>query len=137
MKKQIALFALVAADLIAAPATIRAEDKPVKKAETTEAATPKPKNSRLPFTGKITAVDTTASTVKVGERVFNVTSETKVLKDGKPATLAELTVGEPVRGSYKKDEAGKLNALLVHAGAKPEAAPKKKKVEKTETPAAK
>ena len=137
MKKQIALFALVAAALIAAPATIRAEDKPVKKAESAEAAKPKPKNSRLPFTGKITAVDTTASTVTVGERVFNVTSETKVLKDGKPATLSELTVGEPVRGSYTKDEAGKLNAALVHAGAKPEKGPKKKKAEKAEAPAAK
>jgi hypothetical protein len=137
MKKQIALFALVAAALIAAPVSIRAEDKPAKKAEAAESTTPKPKNSRLPFTGKITAVDTTASTVTVGERVFNVTSETKVLKDGKPATLSELTVGEPVRGSYKKDEAGKLTAALVHAGVKLEKGPKKKKSEKAEAPAAK
>lgn len=132
MKKQIALFALVASALLAAPAPLRAEDKPVKKTEAAETAAPKSKNARLPFTGKITAVDTAASTVTVGERVFNISSETKILKDAKPATLAELTVGEPVRGSYKKDEAGKLNAALVNAGAKPENVPKKKKAEKTE-----
>ena len=54
----------------------------------------------------MTAVDTNAMTLTVGKRTFNMTSETIVTKDGKPAVLADGVVGEPVRGSYKKNADG-------------------------------
>jgi hypothetical protein len=53
-------FTLVAAALIAAPASIRAEDKPATKSGSAEATTPAPKKAGLPFHGKATAVDAAA-----------------------------------------------------------------------------
>ena len=130
MKKQIALFALVAAALIAAPAVVRAEDKPAKP-ETAESGTPKAKkHGALPFHGSVTAVDTTANTVTLASQTYNITSETKIMKEGKPATLADITVGEKITGQYKKDDAGKLDAKIIHIGGKGEkGAGKKKKAE--------
>ena len=120
MKKQIALLALAATALIAAPATIYAQDA----AATTPAATPAPKKHGAGVHGAVVAVDATAQTVTVGTKTYNVTSDTKITKAGQPATLSDITVGETVSIGYKKDEAGKLNATTIHVGAK-----KKKKAE--------
>ncbi len=125
MKKHIALYAIVAAALLSAPTVIRAEDKPAAKSDSTEPAAPGKKHGVLPFHGKVTAVDTTAMTVTIATQTFNITSDTKIAKAGKPATLSDITVGEAIRGAYKKDDAGKLNATTIHIGEKGE--PKKKK----------
>jgi hypothetical protein len=129
MKKQIALFALVAAALIAAPAVLRAEDKPAKPEADQSAGHTAKKKGGVPFHGKVASVDTAASTVTVGATTVNVTSETKITKDGKPATLADVTVGEKISGSYKKDEAGKANAASIYIGEKPAKEGKKTKKE--------
>ena len=130
MKKQIALYAIIAAALIAAPAALRAEDKPANKPESTEAAAPAAKKHGGPFHGKVTAVDAAAMTVTIKTQTINVTSETKITKDNKPATMADITVGEVVSGAYKKDAAGKLNATVIHIGEK--GGGKKQKAEKAE-----
>ena len=117
MKKQIALFAIVAAALVAAPVVVRAADKPAKDAASTEAGA-KSKKHGLPFHGKVTAVDTAAMTVTVGTMTINVTSETKITKEGKPATLSDITVGENIGGAYMKDDAGKMNATTIHLNMK-------------------
>jgi hypothetical protein len=44
------------------------------------------------------------------------------MKSGKPATLADGTVGDEVAGSYRKDADGKNNAVSIRFGAKPAAA---------------
>ena len=123
MKKQIALFSLVTAALIAVPAINFAQD-----ATTPPAASAK-KHAGQTFTGKITAVDTTANTVTVaaadGSLTLNVTSTTKITKDKNSATLADFAVGDQVAGAYKKD-GDKLNATVLHNGK----AGKKKKAEK-------
>lgn len=127
------MFAIVAAALVAVPVVLRAEDKPAKAAKPASAAAEAGKNNRsLPFNGKVSAVDSAAKTVTVGSQTLNVTAETKITKDGKPATLADITVGEAARGSYKKDEAGKLNAASISVGEKAPKGeqPKKKKAEK-------
>jgi len=72
----------------------------------------------IPFRGKVDAVDKAAKTVKVGTRVFAVSAETKIQKDGKAATLEEITVGEPIRGSYRQADDGKLNAVSLFFGLK-------------------
>ncbi|HEX7570643.1 MAG TPA: hypothetical protein VF492_09070 [Verrucomicrobiae bacterium] len=119
MKKNLALYALVAAALIAVPTVIRAEDKPVAKTDTAEAAAPAGKKQHgLPFHGKVTAVDSTAMTVTVGTKTYNVTADTKITKDRKPATLADITAGENIGGFAKKDDAGKLNATTINIGKK-------------------
>lgn len=115
MKKNIALFALAAAALMAAPSLTRAQDT---STNAPSAAAPAAKKHGLPFHGKVAAVDTTAMTVTIGTRTFNVTSDTKIMKEGKPATLADVTVGENISGFAKKDDAGKLNATVIHIGKK-------------------
>lgn len=89
----------------------------------------KGKNGGLPARGKLTAVDKTAKTVKVGERTFHVTAETRIRKAGQTATLNDAVVGEEVGVSYK-EEAGKLMALTLRFGPRPEGEAKGEKKEK-------
>jgi hypothetical protein len=142
MKKhfaRIALFSLVAAALVAVPAASRADD-----AATTDkpaAAAPalkkkKAKAHKSTFHGSVTAVDTAAMSLTVGSNTVYVTSETIITKAGKPAVLSELTVGETAGGSYKTDEAGKLDAVTINAGEKETKKPKKKAAKAAATPAA-
>ena len=111
MKKNIALIALAAAALLATPAITVAQD-----AATPAPAAPAHKHG-LPFKGKIAAVDATAMTVTVGTQVYTITSETKITKDGKPATLADFAVGDMV-GGYAKKNGDKLDATVLHSGGK-------------------
>lgn len=108
---KIACFSFIAAALIATPAISRAED-----ASTPAAQTPAPKKHGLPFHGKVASVDANAMTFTVGTMTIAVGSSTKIMKDGKPAVFSDITVGESVSGSYKKDDAGKLNATSVKIG---------------------
>ena len=129
MKKQIAkmsLLTLCAAAILAVPALSRAQDT-TNSTPAASGQTMQPKLKKLnvlPFRGKLTAVDTNAMTLAVGDRTFQITSDTKITKDGQPAVLEDGVVGEPVTGSYKKAEDGKLDAATVHFVAK--ASPKKK-----------
>jgi hypothetical protein len=134
MKKHIALFALVAAALVAAPSIHAQDTKPTKPEAGQDASHATKKKGGLPFHGKVAAVDTTAMTITVGQLTINVTSDTKISKDGKPATLSDVTVGEKVNGSYKKDDAGKLNATTIRIGDKAANSDSKKqdKSEKTD-----
>jgi hypothetical protein len=124
MKKNTAVIpvlTLCAAALFAMPALSRAQD--TTNAPATAHAKPARKHSAaasatLPFHGTLATLDTNAMTLTVGKRTFNVTSETRITKDGKPAMLVEGVTGEPVRGSYKKAADGTLNAATVFFGAK-------------------
>jgi len=122
---RIALFSLAVAGLVAIPTTSRADD--ASMSDKPAAAAPlHPKKTRTAFHGSITAIDTAAMSLTVGTNVIYVTSETTIVKGGKPAILSELTVGETANGSYKADDAGKLNAVAIHAGEKEPKRPKKK-----------
>jgi len=86
-----------------------------------------------PFNGKLAAIDKVARTIVVGKRTFQVTSETKIKKSGKPATFDDGVVGEPVSGYVKPAADGKLIATTINFGPKvspattdqPKAAPEK------------
>ncbi len=119
MKKQIALFSIVAAALIALPALSRAADKTPAAPAAADQVAPAKKHG-LPFHGKISAVDTAAATITVGELKLSITSETKLTKDGKPATLADFAAGDSVAGSYKKD-GDKLKVTTMHNAKKKKA----------------
>ena len=97
------------------PGTGAAETKPETKAPVAGAKT----QGVIPFRGKVDAVDKNAKTVKVGERVFQITSETRLEKNGKPATLDDAVVGDEVGGNYRTGDDGKLNAMMVRFGPKP------------------
>ena len=94
------------------PMQLRAEDasKPVEKQET------KKKPAVTPFQGKVKSVDQVAKTIAVGERVFQITSETKITRNDQPATLAEAVAGEKVAGAYKKTDDGKLHVTMIRLG---------------------
>ena len=112
MKKQIALFTIVAAALIAVPAITRAEDA---STNAPSATTPK-KHAGSGFHGKVAAVDATAMTVTVGTQTYTVTSDTKITKDNQPATFADITVGTMISGGYKTDASGTMTATKITIG---------------------
>jgi hypothetical protein len=124
MKKQIArlTLSLFATAIIAAPMLSRAQDNstntPAAPAQT-EPAKPK-KHEGLVFRGTVSAVDAKAMTLTVAKRTFEVTSETKITKDGKPAILSDIAVGDKVGGAYKKTD-DKLTATTINVGKKPAA----------------
>jgi hypothetical protein len=113
--------ALVASVMFAAPLLSRAQDSnsPAMSDQTTNAPVKKSKkHDHLVFTGNLTAVDTNAMTFTIKERTFEVTSDTKIFKDGNPATLEDGVVGDKAGGTYKKSDDGKLTALTVRFGEK-------------------
>lgn len=115
MKKHIAKFSMLtlcAAAILAVPASSSAQ------AITNTPAQPDKKHTAAPsvalaFHGVLTAVDTNAMTLTVEKRTFNMTSETIVTRNDKPAVLAEGTVGDLVSGTYKKNAEGKLDAVTL------------------------
>jgi hypothetical protein len=130
MKKtflKITALGLFAAAVVATPAIAFGQDATNAPA-TSDQAAPVKKNKKsgaLAFNGKVSAVDTNAMTFTVGKHTFDVTSETKITKEGQPATLADATVGETASGTYKKGADGKLTAATVSYSTK--ATTKKKK----------
>jgi len=67
----------------------------------------------FPFRGKLKAIDKTANTFTIGTETIQVTAETKIIKLGKPATLADGAEGDAAVGAYRKDAGGKLNAITL------------------------
>ncbi|MGA2180414.1 MAG: DUF5666 domain-containing protein [Verrucomicrobiota bacterium] len=122
MKKnisKIAVLSLFAAALVAMPAVSRAEGSSTNAPASSDQTPAKPKKHEgLVFRGTVSAIDAKAMTLTVETRTFAVTSDTKIIKDGKSATLADGVVGEQVSGTYKKTDDGKLNATSIHFGAK-------------------
>ncbi len=94
-------------------------------------ASPAAKVRAIPFRGTVSAVDTAAGTFtiarKKGSRVFKVTDKTNVVKEGAPATMADIVAGEFVSGSFLKKDDGTLEAKKVKIGGKNKASRKKSK----------
>lgn len=124
---KITLFSLVAVMLAGVPAISRAEDKPT---------TPPAGGSRMrqAFHGQVTAVDTAAMTLTVDDKTLNVTSETLISKENKPAVLAEIVVGDTANGAYKTDTTGKMNATSIRVAKEPKKE-RKKATDAAPTPA--
>ncbi|MFZ0828639.1 MAG: hypothetical protein WAO02_14560 [Verrucomicrobiia bacterium] len=117
---QLTLLSLLAVALIAVPPVSRAQDSgATAPAAPDQTAPAKPKKHHPPFNGKLAAVDLAAKTLTVGKLTLQVTADTKITKDGKPATLGDGVVGEPVSGAYHKTAEGKLDATTIHFGVKP------------------
>ena len=124
------LSGLLAAALLALPVWAGAKDTNAPAIEKKAAKEAKPqKNSRLPFHGKLKAVDKAAKTISVGEMTLQITSETIITKGDKPATLDDGVVGEDASGSYLKGDDGKLNVGKLRFGPKPGATEKAAKPE--------
>jgi hypothetical protein len=131
MKNTAKLSLLTIVSIVLAAMPLHAADKPepsdgAPHKEANAAANP---NRGIPFHGKLGGK--TDSSITVGTRTFEVTPDTKMMKAGNPATLADATVGEDVGGSYQEKD-GKLVAKSVRFGAKPEKAATEKKAKKAE-----
>ena len=115
-------LSLLAAALVSMPVQILAQstNQPpaAKKSTAAKKDASTKKKSAHPFHGNLAAVDKTARTIKLGESIYQLTSETKITKDGKPAILDDAVVGEPVSGYAKPTADGKMTATTVHFGAK-------------------
>jgi hypothetical protein len=96
---------------------------PVTAADAKPAAAPA--SRAIVFNGKLDAVDKQAKTIKIGERVFHVTSTTRIIKDSKPATLDDAKVGDDAAGQYREGDDKKLNLVSLRVGPKPGATPQK------------
>jgi hypothetical protein len=123
---EITVLNLLAAALVALPALSRAEGTNAVAAsgQTMQPGLKTP--DTLPFHAKLSAVDTNAATLTVGDLVLHVNSDTKITRDGKPAALANGVVGEMVGGAYLKAADGQLNATVVYLGLKAENRPENK-----------
>ena len=117
--KRILIAAILGACVAGAPLTLSAADAPAEKpAQGNKAARPKFR----PFRGTIKSFDKVAKSITLqGEKgdTILVTSQTKVWKDGKPATTEEITAGELVRGAAKEGAEGKWEAMSVYLGQPP------------------
>src|SRR5258706_11623990 len=102
-----AAIALIPLQLPAQPTNKPSAAKP----PAVERKEPAVKKSRsIPFYGNLKTIDKTAKTFSVDKRVIQITSETKILRAEKPATLESGVLGEYVTGSYHKADDGKLRA---------------------------
>ncbi|MEI7731407.1 MAG: hypothetical protein WCO56_17670 [Verrucomicrobiota bacterium] len=114
MKKFILASVMMAA-ILAAPTPTFAAEKAEKK---TEKKTEGKKNS---FVGTVKAIDKEKMTLTLGgkenDRQFQITSDTRFTKGGKPAVIEDVKEGEKITGSYK-DVDGKLNLVNVYIGGK-------------------
>jgi Domain of unknown function (DUF5666) len=119
---KLTMLGLLAVAIAGLPVCASAADTNAPTAE--KKASKTKKSSTLPIHGKLKAVDKTAKTVSVGEQTIQITSETKITKGGKPATLEDGVVGEEVSAVYKKGDNGTLTATTVRFGSKSEKAKK-------------
>jgi len=125
MTKQIVklTIGLFASAILAAPMLSRAAETSTNTPPAHAAPAKPKKHETAPFRGSVSAVDAKAMTLTVGNRTFEVTSETKITKDGKPAILSDIAAGDKVGGAYKKD-GDKLTATTINVGKKPAEEPK-------------
>lgn len=114
---KIGALSLLAAAIAGTPAPLLAQSTTNNPAAVKKTAVPKTKNGH-PFHGKLAAVDKVAKTIKVGESIYQITSQTKITKAGKPATLEDGVLGDPVTGYVKPTDDGKMTATTVHFGPK-------------------
>jgi hypothetical protein len=123
---KITALGLFAAAILATPMISHAQATTAPAASATTKKAKKATGS-VAYTGKVSAVDTNAMTLTVGKHTLVITSETKITKDGQPATLADVTVGEKAMGSYKTGTDGKLTATTIDYSTKAAGAKTKKK----------
>lgn len=123
---KITLVTLLAATVLGMPVRVSAQDA-TKPATPATPGTPAPKVHAQGFHGKLASVDKAAKTITLdgpAKRTYTVTSETKIMKAGKAATLEDAVVGDAVSGSYLKADDGKMSLKMLNLGAKAEAAAK-------------
>jgi hypothetical protein len=132
MKTSLFLGAAILFATIPTTLTGRAETAPASK-PTTEAQTTAPNRKSghsVPFRGKVASVDSQQMTFTLSgpkQRVFRMTPDTKIEKNGKTAAVADITPGDEARGLYQNGDDIELVVIKASFGPKPEASAKESK----------
>ena len=129
---RIVLAGLLTTAMVLAPAVGIAQEKARTPPGTNAPARPSRGDRAFPFHGAVTAIDKSAMTLTVGERVFHVNADTKISKNGKPVTLADASMGDIVSGNYARSDDGKLTARTIRLAQKTESGEKSPKKEKSD-----
>jgi hypothetical protein len=95
----------VGALILGVPSGAPAKEKKTETANPEASASPRAKAKLLPYRGKVASVDATAKTFTVDKRTIKVTDQTKITKHAATVTMAEISVGKKVSGSYWKKDA--------------------------------
>jgi hypothetical protein len=86
---------------------------------------PKPatRAKQMPFRGKIVKVDIEKKTIalagKERDRVFHITGQSRIRRDGQPIELEEVKVGETVGGLARANGADRWDVVTLNVGEKP------------------
>jgi preprotein translocase subunit YajC len=128
---KMSILSLLAAAIAGLPLQLTAQstNKPAvaKKPAAEKAAPGEKKRTGGGVHGNLVAVDKGAMTITLGKHTYQITSETKILKAGKPAKLEDGVVGEYASIGYKRTDDGKLLATKVTFGKPEEKGAEKKK----------
>lgn len=85
------------------------------------------KPSRFPFRGKLSAIDLDKKTVSLAGkdrmRIIQITKETRIMRNGMPANLADAVLGEEVGGLLTRDADGQEQAVSLRLGPKSDVTP--------------
>jgi hypothetical protein len=110
---------LLAASLVITPFVASAQDSATPPAAGAEARQPRP----YPFNGKINAVDKEKKTItllgKEKNRTLHVDDKTRIVKNEKPASLADAAVGDEIAGQLRKMDDGREILVSLRIGPKP------------------
>jgi hypothetical protein len=112
-------LAAVAGLALCAPVALHAQTNTTAAPLATASSTKAEKAKKTEYVGIVKSVDTAANSITVtckkgGDMTFVVTPTTKITNNKQPATLADITMGEKVTGSYTKDAAGTMTACKVN-----------------------
>ena len=102
---------------------------PTSRAADSSIKTPRAEKVRtIPFNGKLISVNAQEMLFKLRgkekARIFHVNSETRIMKDGQRATLADMRDGDMVGGSAVQRADGEFDAVSVRIGTLGGGAPK-------------
>lgn len=126
MKKnilKIVVLSIVTAVIALGPTPGLAQEKKKDEPKAEKKDTPdgeKKRKGTPPIVGKIAAVDKTAKTVTIGKTVIQITSETRIQKNGKDATLDEIAVGDETVARIRRSDDGKATAIGLRVGPRSE-----------------
>src|SRR5258705_969169 len=101
----------------AAPPIVTAPTKPNQPGA--EPPKSEKKARPLPFHGNVASIDKSARTITMQgkkQRLFHLTSDTKINKDRKPSSLTALAAGDYVGGSYREAADGSLELVTLNIG---------------------
>ena len=107
---------------LCAPLALNAQTNTMTTASSTMSTTSM-KMKKTEYHGMVKSVDTAGNTITVtnkkGDMTLTVAATTKIMQNKKPATLADITMGEKVSGSYTKDASGAMTAASIHGKSMP------------------